>query len=179
MRARGAGVAAILLLLAGAGTAQEAKQEEANPPAQTQTAPAPKKPRVFTNKDLEKYARPGTGAQIVRPARPGGPPLEPPPPAPATAPPSPLPPEERLDGATPEELRARELELAARLTYLRGKEAWLRNPFGPPPAPPPGEPVVAPGRTGAQELAQALREIDDLSNRLLTVRSLLGLAPAP
>ena len=193
MRARifMAALGAALLVGTAAGAAPdeqkgEAAEKKAAAPAkekpagtQARAASAGSKPaalpRVFTNEDLEKYGPPGR-RRSVRPPSPA-PPLAPgsPPPAPPE-----LPPEERLDaGVTPAVLWARERELAALLEFLEAKERGLRNPFGRPPSPAPGESLVDPERTGAEELTRTRRRIDDTSNRLDTIRALRSATAPP
>lgn len=158
--------AAWLLAAAVALPARAAGGETAPAPPQTQTAPA--RPRVFTNDDLKRYERPG-----AKPA-PRAPLAAPEPPLAAPAPDEPLPPaEQRLEQATAEELRAREAELAALLEFLRAKERWLKNPLLPPPAPPAGETLTDPARSGGQQYAETRSRIVDAENRLLKVRVFL------
>ena len=157
---------------------QTAKAER---PATPQTRPAAppegEKPakalRVFTNADLEKYGK--------RPSRPGAPPTPPgrkpaekdEPPETARELAKEAPPEERPESATMPELDARRLDLEALESYLKSKEEWLKNPFLPPPAPPPGETLLDPALDAAQELERTRAREAETSNRLNKVRMLI------
>lgn len=151
----------------------ESKQEDAKP-ADGEQDKKGDAVRVITNKDLEKYGKPGSPA--ARPVT-----VVPPAAGPAAPPEGePLPPEERLDGTvTVEELMQREAELAELLAYLEAKEFWFKNPLVPAPEPPPGEDLLDPGRTGAEQLRDTRVRIDDTRRRLDTVRALLRAAASP
>ncbi len=164
-------VVAVLVLLPLCLTPASATEKDEKA-AETKKESAAKKPRVITNADLEKYGKRATPVSGVARAQPTAPPLLPqaPPPAP---PRTTLPPEDRLDGASLPELEERQRELEERLTYLKAKVAWIKNPFLPQPIPPAGEKLLDPSLGPGQELEVTRSRVFAVEGRLGKIRLLI------
>jgi len=129
------------------------------------------KPRVITNADLEKYSKGGKGRRVVQKTAVVPLPLQE---EIAVAPPrSSLPPEDLLDAATLPDLEERRQELETLLTYLKAKEAWIKNPLLPQPIPPAGEKLLDPSLGGGQELLVTRSRAFAVETRLGKIRALL------
>ncbi len=167
-------VAALLFVPAVSFTAAAApeKEDKEDKAEETKKQTAAKKPRVITNADLEKYGKRATPVSGKPRAQPTTPPVLPQaqPPAP---PRSTLPPEDRLDGASLPELEERQAELQARLTFLKAKVAWIKNPFLPQPIPPAGEKLLDPSLGPGQELQLTRSLVFAVEGRLGKIRLLI------
>jgi hypothetical protein len=167
--------AALVLPAPLALAAPDEKAEEAEDARQDSKAEAGKtaKPRVITNKDLEKYGRGRHPSwRLIRTDRPAQEPL-PPVPGPVEETLGLLPPEDRPGEATLEELVLRDMELSERLRYLEAKERWMRNPLIPAPTAPPGEALLDPAISGAMQLERTRGLIQETRTRLTDVRMLI------
>ena len=169
-------VVAILVLLPVSIPAASApeKEDKEDKAAETKKESAAKKPRVITNADLEKYGKRATPARGKARTQPTAPPFLPEVQPPSTAPPrTTLPPEDRLDGASLPELEERGRELEERLTYLKAKAAWIKNPFLPQPIPPAGEKLLDPSLGPGQELELTRSRVFAVEGRLGKIRLLI------
>ncbi len=158
-----------LSFTAAAAPEKEDKEDKAE---ETKKQSAAKKPRVITNADLEKYGKRATPTRGKARTQPIVPPLLPeaqPPAPPRTT----LPPEDRLDGASLPELEERGRELEERLTYLKAKAAWIKNPFLPQPIPPAGEKLLDPSLGPGQELELTRSRVFAVEGRLGKIRLLI------
>ena len=167
-------VVAVLAVAAVSFTAAAApdKEDKEDKAEETKKQSAAKKPRVFTNADLEKYGKRATPARAQARTQPTVPPL-----LPEAQPPAPpritLPPEDRLDGASLPELEERQRELQELLTYLKAKAAWIKNPFLPQPIPPAGEKLLDPSLGPGQELQLTRSLVFAVEGRLGKIRLLI------
>ncbi len=167
-------VAALLFVPVVSFTAAAApeKEDKEDKAEETKKQTAAKKPRVITNADLEKYGKRATRVSGKPRAQPTTPPVLPqaqPPAPPRTT----LPPEDRLDGALLPELEERQAELQARLTFLKAKVAWIKNPFLPQPIPPAGEKLLDPSLGPGQELQLTRSLVFAVEGRLGKIRLLI------
>ena len=146
--------------------------------AKKKTTPVTKKkPRVFSNADLAKYAK-----KPATPAQPQGV-------RPSIAPADPVSPEGRspritvpaddLENASVPDLEARRQELTELVSFLEKKVAWLKNPFLPRPEPPYGEELLDPSLSGGQEYQLSRSRIVTVRGRLQKVERLLSAANTP
>ena len=166
--------AAVLAVAAVSFTAAAApeKEDKEDKAEETKKQSAAKKPRVFTNADLEKYGQRAGGGSAKVVARSTAPwvPAE----VKVSQPRTSLPPEDRLDGASLPELEDRRGELQTLLEYLKAKAAWFRNPFLPrPTALPPGEVLLDEQLSGAEELRLTQTRLFAVQGRLGKIRLLI------
>ncbi len=159
--------------------ASESKEAESKE-AEAKESEARKKPRVFTNADLAKYAKKSTAKrQVSGKPQALAPPMPPPAADPGTARPRVNLPVDRLETMSLPDLETRRRELAELLTYLEKKVSWFKNPLQRPPEPPYGEELLDPTLSGGQEFQLTRTRIVAVRGRLQKVESLIHATSGP